>query len=464
MDREVIEMDRRQVLKAGAMLAGASALGTFACPVQAASSSVTAGLRGSIPASEFDLLPDSSADQSAVFTKMLERASGGVPVFLPPGAYVLSDIALPRRVNLVGVAGLTRIVFGGGQRCLHGRDGDDIRLSGIVIDGGGKPLSGEGTGLLDLRGIRQIALDDVTVTGSGNNGMSFEGCGGRVERCTILEASQAGIYSVQASGMRIAGNVVRDCGNGGILIHRWETGEDGTIVGGNRVERILATNGGTGQFGNGINIYQAGNVIVSHNRIADCAFTAVRANSASDIQVTSNNCVRSGETGIYAEFAFEGAVIADNVVDGAANGISIVNFDKGGRMATCTGNIVRNLFTTGPYEADPPGFGVGINVEADTTVTGNLVENAPTFGMAIGWGPYMRNVVASSNVIRRTGTGIAVSVVEGSGSAVISGNIIREAPGGAIVGYRWAEPATGDLALGGGEIPPNLTISGNQAG
>ena len=59
----------------------------------------------------------------------------------------------------------------------------------------------------------------------------------------------------------------------------------------------------------------------------------------------------------------------------------------------------------------------------------------------------MRNVVATGNVIRKAGTGIAVTVVEGAGSAVISDNVIDGARNGAIVGYRWAEPATGDLAV-----------------
>ena len=66
--------------------------------------------------------------------------------------------------------------------------------------------------------------------------------------------------------------------------------------------------------------------------------------------------------------------------------------------------------------------------------------------MQIGWGEFMRNVVATGNVIRKAGTGIAVTVVEGAGSAVISDNVIDSVRDGAIVGYRWAEPVTGDLA------------------
>jgi hypothetical protein len=73
--------------------------------------------------------------------------------------------------------------------------------------------------------------------------------------------------------------VVRDCANGGILVHRWSVGEDATIVARNRVMRIAARAGGTGQNGNGINIFRAGNVMVTDNHVSDCAFSAIRANS-----------------------------------------------------------------------------------------------------------------------------------------------------------------------------------------
>jgi uncharacterized secreted repeat protein (TIGR03808 family) len=136
------------------------------------------------------------------------------------------------------------------------------------------------------------------------------------------------------------------------------------------------------------------------------------------------------------EFAFEGAIISGNIVDGAANGISMANFNEGGRMGVCSNNIVRNLSTEGPYPADAPDFGVGITVEADTAVTGNMVEHAPLYGMKIGWGPFMRNVAATGNIIRKCGTGIAVSVVEGAGSAIIADNIVDGARNGAVIGHR----------------------------
>jgi enoyl-CoA hydratase/carnithine racemase len=44
--------------------------------------------------------------------------------------------------------------------------------------------------------------------------------------------------------------------------------------------------------------------------------------------------------------------------------------------------------------------------ELEKTVTdycATLVENAPLYGMKIGWGPFMRNVAATGNVIRKCG-------------------------------------------------------------
>ncbi|TIO67990.1 MAG: TIGR03808 family TAT-translocated repetitive protein, partial [Mesorhizobium sp.] len=176
------------------------------------------------------------------------------------------------------------------------------------------------------------------VTGSGKNGLALEHVSGRIGRCDVSGAADAGIYSVEAGGLEISGNTVSDCANGGILVHRWQQAEDGTIVSGNRVQRIGARSGGTGQNGNGINAFRAGNVIISANVVSDCAFSAIRANSSSNLQITGNTCSRSGETGIYSEFSFEGAILSNNLVDGAANGISIVNFNEGGRMAVCSNN------------------------------------------------------------------------------------------------------------------------------
>ena len=94
-------------------------------------------------------------------------------------------------------------------------------------------------------------------------------------------------------------------------------------------------------------------------------------------------------------------------------------------------------------------------------ITGNVVEDA-VWGLQLGWGPYLRDVTATGNVIRRTKIGIAVSVVEGAGPAVISDNLISGAEQGAILGMRWAEVATGELVGWRRDAPAGLSVSGNR--
>ena len=77
--------------------------------------------------------------------------------------------------------------------------------------------------------------------------------------------------------------------------------------------------GGSGQYGNAVNVFRADNVIVRGNRIRNAAFSAVRGNAASNMQIVGNTCTGLGEVALYAEFGFEGAVIANNIVDGAAH-------------------------------------------------------------------------------------------------------------------------------------------------
>ncbi|NTH63210.1 TIGR03808 family TAT-translocated repetitive protein [Agrobacterium rhizogenes] len=454
-------MQRRAFI---AYIAASAAAGLLAPRTSAAPLAKIAGaeMRGPIDAIAYKTTPGTSDIRSGKLQAMIDSAArDNTPLFLPPGNYNVSNLTLPDNTRITGVPGASRLVYGGDGHLMSADKARRIELSGLVLDGGNRWLADYAGGLLQFTGVDEVLIDNCEIAGSRKHALQLERCGGRIERSRISGAADAGLYSVQSAGLTVTDNIVEDCGNGGILIHRWDKGEDGSIVTGNRIARIGANDGGTGQNGNGINIFRAGGVLVSGNRITDCAFTAVRANSASNVQITSNQCLRSGETAIFCEFEFEGAIVGNNLVDGAANGIAIANFDKGGRLASVTGNIIRNLSLTGPYPQES-GFGIGISAEADTLIASNLVENAPLWGLKLGWGPYLRNLVATGNIIRQTPIGCVVSVVEGVGSAVISDNLFQQVEKGAIVGFRWDKPTSGDLMVKGSEEFPQLTIEKNR--
>ena len=423
----------------------------------------SANFRGALDASHHGVTPDALGADAKAFNRLLREASQrDMPVFLPPGTYRLSNIEMPSGIRICGVPDATRLVYSGEGSFFRAVGASRVTLVDLTIDGANRWLADNQPALMTFQNVDTLTIERCEIRGAQKYAVWAERCGGRIETNTISGAATSAVYAVECRDFAIRDNVVSDCGDGGILVHRWAKGHDGTIVTGNRISRISAKSGGTGEYGNGINIFRADGVQVANNNISDCAFTAVRSNAGSNVQITSNQCLRSGETAIYSEFGFEGAMISNNVIDAAANGILSVNLDQGGRLAVINGNLIRNLAMTAPYEQDGAYFGIGIEAEADAAIMGNVIENAPRWGVLVGWGPYLRDVNVTGNVIRNAPVGIAASVVEGASRASIRQNIFSGISGAAIAGYRWADKVTGDLTERGAEDFPHLDIAGNQ--
>jgi putative cofactor-binding repeat protein len=239
----------------------------------------------------------------------------------------------------------------------------------------------------------------------------------------------------------VAQNTIQDTSDNGIEILRNAIGDDGTIVVNNRIEDIKAGPGGSGQYGNAINAFRAGNVIVSGNRISNCDYSGVRGNSASNIQITGNSISNVREVALYSEFSFEGAIIANNTVDICATGVSVCNFNEGGRLSVVQGNIIRNILPKRPIGTAPDDDG-GV-------------------GIVAGWGAYLRDVAITGNVVRNAFIGIGVSVMPGAGSALVNNNLISGSARSAIVGLDHAKAVTGDLGNETASRFAQIVLGGN---
>lgn len=447
-------IDRRHFLTAAAAMSAALPAG--AAPSAKPPLPSALGLE----AAHLGVRAGSSEDQSTAFQRAIDRAAAAqVPLALPPGTYRAGDLTLPAGAQIVAARGMARIVAVRGRPIFTAANADRITLSGLVLDGGHARLEG---GLVTLTNGRQARIVDCEIVNSGGHGIMLEGIAGEISGTTISGAADVALLSYEGRGLTIARNLVREAGNNGIQILRNAAGEDGTMILDNRIEDIRNRAGGSGQYGNGVNAHRAGSVIVRGNRIHNCAFSAVRGNSAADIQIIGNSCSDIGEVALYSEFSFEGAVIASNTVTRAQTGISVANFNEGGRLAVVSGNILRDLAPR--MRPDPSGedWGIGIYVEADTAVTGNVVEKATMAGIISGWGKFLRDVTVTGNVVRAAPIGIGVSVVPGAGSAVISNNSISGARVAAVAGLDHLKPITGDLALDGAARYAQLAISGNR--
>ncbi len=398
-------------------------------------------------------------DQTATLQEAADEAARtGVPLFLPAGTYSTGRVSLKSGTHIEGVPGLTILRYATGGAILDTEGTDNVRLTGLMLDGGGKALEPDGA-LLMATEATHFDVSDCRFLGSSENGVVLRRVAGRIANCEIGDIAHAALFSEDARGLEIAHNHVRDCSDNGILVWRTALGEDGTIITGNRIERIAAKSGGSGQNGNGINIFRAGSVLVNANRIADCAFSAIRANSGSNCQMVANSCTRLGEVALYAEYTYEGVIIANNIVDAAAMGISVTNFNEGGRLAVVQGNVIRNLF----FRKDVDTRGIGIGVEADSVVSNNVVEGAPAYGILIGWGDYLRDVSVSDNLIRKSHIGIGVSVSPSAGTALITDNLITGTKDGAIRAMDGPKAVGPDLAKQSAEAYSNLAVYANVA-
>ena len=452
-----MDVVRRHLLAASAL----SAAGAIAAAPEAARAAQPILTLGR-DASQYGVRPGSPDDQTRALQRAIDEAARAeIPLVLPPGVYRTGQLRLSRGTQLVGVRGATKLVFTGGPSMLLGEGADGFTLSSLTLDGGGIALPAR-RGLIHCLAGHDVRITDCEIVGSGGNGVWLEQVSGDISGNIINDIASTAIVSFDALGLIVSRNTIKRTNDNGIEILRTAIGDDGTLVADNRIEDIKAGPGGSGQYGNAINAFRAANVIVRGNRIKNCDYSAVRGNSASNIQISGNSVSDVREVAFYSEFSFEGAVIAHNTVDGAALGVSVCNFNEGGRIAVVQGNIIRNLLPKRPIGTAPDDdAGIGIYVEADTSVTGNVVENAPTFGIVAGWGKYLRDVAISGNVIRNAFAGIGVSVVAGAGIALINNNVISETQRGAVVGLDHARAITADLSAEGAQRFAQVVIGTN---
>jgi uncharacterized secreted repeat protein (TIGR03808 family) len=345
---------------------------------------------------------------------------------------------LPANISIFGISGATIFKAANSKTIFNALQSANINIKDINIDG----LKAGSKNLIYLTDCQNITLDNIDLKNSSGNGAFIEKCQGNISNSSISNIKLAAIHLQDSKGMIATNNQIKNCDNGGILVWRYERGRDGSIITDNQISGI-GSDSGNGQNGNGINVFNADEVIVANNSISDCAFSAIRANTTNNTIIEGNICTQCQEAAIFSEFAFSGSIIANNIIDQAATGIAITNFDDDGRLAVCSGNIVRNIWPSSP--TNPDTVPLGIFAEADTAISANVVENVPGIGILVGWGPYLRNVMVNGNVIRNTKIGIGASVVDGVGKAHISNNLIANASYASINAMLWLEPTGKDL-------------------
>lgn len=455
---------RRFVLKAAVF--GTSALaaqhGLAVTPPRAGAGVPLGGF--GLDAAQFGLRSGAAEDQSgALQNALIEAAKRDAPLVLAPGRYRVAQVVLPEGARLLGVPGATHLIAARNGSLLVGRRIKRAFVSGLVLDGLDIP-AGQRTGLLNLDEVLDAGVSECEFANAGAVGLVLNRTAGRIQDSRFRTMRDAALFSLDSRGLSIEQNQIEDCGNNGIQIWRSQQGDDQSIVRGNRLNRIRSDAGGDGPNGNGISLYKAGGVIIEGNTLRDSALTFIRNNSGSGVQILGNQGRRCGEVGLYSEFAFEGAIIANNLVEDCAQGANITNLDHGGRLSVFANNIIRNAQKGLAPKGKVPVGGIGVHVEAEAAVTGNVIENASETGISLGWSWGMRNLVATGNMVRKTGIGISVSLVPKERNALIANNVISDATRGAVIGTEYGKAVTGDLTKGVDARAAGVRVENNAVG
>ena len=100
------------------------------------------------------------------------------PSFLPPGNYTTSKLTLKSGTQIQGVPGASVLRYAGGGAIIAIEKAADIRLTGLTLAGGAKPI--DGGGLLIAESVKGLTVSDCRIVGSAEDGVVLRKVSDRV--------------------------------------------------------------------------------------------------------------------------------------------------------------------------------------------------------------------------------------------------------------------------------------------
>lgn len=404
-------------------------------------------LENTVVAVEAASSPGTGWTAAASLQAVLNAArSAKLPLFLKAGTYVTGALDVTTAtgggnpLELVAEPGTVTIRLSGSAPHLLNVVGvNSVFVRGIAFDGDNKVLTGSGVqGLIRFQGAsaNDFLVENCAVSNSTKAGIVVaENARGSILDNRVFHC-QTGIYCVDGQ-VTVERNNLTDLFDNGVCVWTSSQGGNGSIVRNNTINWVANQTGGTGEYGNGVLVFRAGNVKVVENNIFNVKYSAIRLNAASNCHVLANHCWNAREVAIFVEapgagLNLIGGVVSGNTVTTAGHGISVANAGLygDGLAARCvvSNNVISDITVN---TISDPGYvpsetsGMGISAEMDTDVTANVIQNTAGPGISLGINDATRNVMATGNLIMDSPMGIGYSANSAARSILISSNLIR---------------------------------------
>lgn len=387
-----------------------------------------------------------------VQTAINAARTNGRPLFVLQGSYATGPLTVDSSVagscEIQAVEGDATFAFSGGAYLLKVNGIANVRISGMIFDGQNASItdSSQQAGLVSFANATNFSLKDSIVTNSTQSGVvARDGALGTIGQCVVSNCS-IGIQSYNSQISAIS-NTISSCSNNGIVVTRvppsGSSAFDGSVLSKNMISNISTAAGGTGQNGNGIDVYRAIGVKTEGNTIFTTQFSSIRYNASGQCQIIGNFCYGARECSIFIEATTSGldligGMVSNNIVQQCGDGIKVVN--SGGsqgvaRRIVVSGNVVtdvqKNTINDAGY-VPTASNACGIQVEGTCAVTGNIVENAAGFGIVLGTNAAAANLLATGNIVSVSPVGIGFSNDGGAGQTSIQSNMVTGSNNGSI--------------------------------
>jgi nitrous oxidase accessory protein NosD len=245
--------------------------------------------------STFGVAPLGGAiDQTAMLQSAIDAAAKSrTSLFLPPGIYSTRRLELRSGTHLTGIPGRSILRCRDGGGLIGVERAADIRLDGLLLDGGGNDMGVDGA-LLAANMAKRLQLSN----------------------CRFLRSGSGGILVSRCKDVVVTNNIVDNAATG-IAVTNGAQGGSPALIQGNLVSNLFFRKVALAH-GNGITI--DADAVVKGNIVEHAPGFAILVGSAGDVSV-SNNRIRNTYIGIGISAGIaETARLAGNVISDTQNG------------------------------------------------------------------------------------------------------------------------------------------------
>jgi putative cofactor-binding repeat protein len=252
--------------------------------------------RANWAASTFGLTPlGGTVDQTAMLQQAIDAAAkAGEPVYLPPGIYSTRRLKLRSGTHLAGTSGKSILRCRDGGGLIGVEHAADIRLDGLVLDGGGRDM-----------GIDGALFAATTVEGL------------QLSNCRFLRSGSGAILVSHSENVIVAGNLVDNAATGIAVTNIAQLGKPALIK--DNLVRKLFFRKIAPSHGNGILV--EADAMVTGNLVENASgFGILVGRHVRHVSIAKND-IRNAHIGIGIPTAIaETSPIAGNRISGVKDG------------------------------------------------------------------------------------------------------------------------------------------------